>query len=140
MNISAIAPGDVSKIWPEIRGGLANLLATHGTGKWTVGDVYENLELGDWQLFIVSDQGEVVASLVCSIQEGARKTLEIGLCWGRDAAEWTGDMCEAFDQVGRELGCDQMALDGRPGWRQVMRQLGFKHRSSTYTRPINGQH
>ena len=140
MNLSAIPPAAVRDFWPTISPGLENLLEQYTLGKWTAPEVLENLELGDWQLFVVSDEERIIACLVCSILEGHKKTLEIGLCWGRDADDWSADMGEVLDQIGREMDCDQLALNGRPGWRRIMRELGFTHQSSTYTRRINGQH
>lgn len=140
MKLTAIPGDSLAKIWPEIAPGLAKLLEQHGTGRWTVPQVLENLQAEQWQLFIVWDESEIVACLICSIVEGERKTFEIGLCWGRGADDWAGDVNQAFEQVGREMGCDQLALDGRPGWRKIMRQLGYELKSVTYTRRINGQH
>jgi len=140
MNFSAISPIDVVDIWPEIAPGLEDLLDQHTLGRWTEPDVLEKLLAGEWQLFIVLDENQIIACLICSILEGHKKTLEIGLCWGADAQSWTGEVSAAFEQIAREMGCEQLALDGRPGWRNMAHKLGYKLDSVRYTRQINGQH
>ena len=136
MNFSAIHRSDVAELWPQISPGLANLLEQYTLGRWTVPDVLEHLQTGEWQLFIISEESDIVACLVCSILDGHKKTLEIGLCWGTDADSWTGEVSDAFDRIGREMGCDQLALEGRPGWRTIMRKYGFKQDAARYTRQL----
>jgi hypothetical protein len=139
MNFSAIKADEVIEFWPQISPGLEDLLDNHSLGTWSVDDVLWHLRVGKWQLFIVSDDvNRLIACLVCSIMEGHKKTLEIGLCWGTDANSWSGEVTDAFDQIAQEMGCDQLALDGRPGWRNIMRKHGYKLNSVRYTRATNG--
>ena len=137
MNFCAIPAKNVADFWPEISPGLENLLAQHTLGRWSSGDVLDFLLAGEWQLFIVSRDSDIVACLVCCILDGHKKTLEIGLCWGTDVDSWTDDVSQAFDRVAYEMGCKQLALDGRPGWRKIMRKFGFKLDSVRYTREIS---
>ena len=138
MNFSAIPPDGVMDLWPMIGPGLEDLLENYTLGTWDADDVLWHLRTGQWQLFVVSDQGGIIACLVCSVTEGRKKTLEIGLCWGTSANAWSGEVTAAFDQIAAEMGCDQLALDGRPGWRNIMRKHGYKLNSVRYTRQING--
>ena len=138
MNFSAIPPNCVADLWPHISPGLEDLLENHTLGKWDADDVLANLQDNEWQLFIVSEDTEIVVCIVCSIMEGHKKTLELGLCWGKDADSWSDQVNQSMEQIGRELGCDQLALDGRPGWRNIMRKFGYELNSMRYVRPING--
>ena len=138
MNVCAISPDKVLDVWPEISGGLATVLDKHSIGRWSVAEVLENLQAGEWQLFLVADEGKIIASLICSILPGQRQTLEVGMCWGANASEWIGDVNTAFEQIARETGCDQVALDGRPGWRTWARKYGYELNSVRYVRKING--
>lgn len=138
MNIAAIPAAGAHHFWPEISPGLENLLINHTLGRWTVADVLDNIEAGEWQLFLVSDGERIIASIVCNVMDGHKKTLELGLCWGTGVNEWSQDVSDALDQIGRELGCDQLALDGRPGWRNIMRKHGYELNSVRYTRQLNG--
>lgn len=138
MNFSAISPENVMDLWPQISPGLEDMLAHHTLGTWSADDVLWHLRTGQWQLFIVSDDEKIIACLVCSITEGRKKTLEIGMCWGSDANGWSGEVTDAFNQIASEMGCDQLALDGRPGWRNIMRKNGYALNSVRYTRRVNG--
>lgn len=138
MNLAAIPPAGVRHFWREISPGLDNLLINHTLGRWSTADVLDNLEAGEWQLFLVSDGDQVIASIICNVMDGHKKTLELGLCWGQGVDEWSDEFSAAIDQIGAELGCDQLALDGRPGWRKIMRKHGFELNSVRYTRPLNG--
>jgi len=138
MNFSAIPPAAVDEFWPQISPGLEDLLEHYTLGKWTAAEVLENLQASDWQLFIISDEARIIACLVCNIMDGHKKTLEIGLCWGTDANSWAGEVNDAFEQIAQEMGCEQLALDGRPGWRKLARKFGYKLDSVRYTRQVNG--
>ena len=140
MIFSAIKADDVVDLWPEIRVGLEDMLENHTVGRWTSNEVLTHLLTGEWQLFIVSDDRGIVASLVCNIVDGHTRTLEIGMCWGTGANDWSDEVNESLEQLAHELGCDQLALDGRPGWRNIMRKHDFELKSVTYVRRINGQY
>ncbi len=138
MNISAISKDQVLSIWAEIVPGLDNLLENYTLGRWTAPEVLQNLLEGEWQLFVITEDERIIACLVCSIMDGHKKTLEIGLCWGTSADAWSGEVSQAFDQLAREMDCEQLALDGRPGWRKIMRKHGFELNSVRYTRQVDG--
>lgn len=138
MNFSAIPPDAVIDLWPTISPGLEDLLEHHTLGRWTAQDVLVNLQAGQWQLYVVSDEAKIIACLVCSIMDGHVKTFEIGMCWGTDANDWSSEVNQVFDQIAAELGCEQLTLDGRPGWRKIMRECGYKVNSVRYMRQVNG--
>lgn len=138
MNFVAIPASQVKHVWAEISPGLDNLLANYTLGRWTAPEVLENIESGEWQLFLVLDGHYIIASIVCNVMDGHKKTLELGLCWGKGVDDWSDEVSEALDQIGRELGCTQLALDGRPGWRKIMNKHGYKLNSVRYTRQLNG--
>ena len=136
MNICAIPRGCVYDIWPQVEPGLQDLLDNHTLGAWTVEEIRDKCATGEWLLVVVSDDGEIIANLVCNINEGENRLFEIGLCWGTAADAWSGDIIAACDQVGREMGCDRLTVDGRPGWRNIMRREGFTVKSVRYMRDI----
>lgn len=135
MKIVAVHPDQVGDWWPYAREGLDNLLERHTLQVWTEQDFIDKLQAGDWQLFIVaSDDNKIQANLVCTI--AGSDVFEVGFCWGEGADQWTGEVFDTFAAIGRQLGCDKMALNGRPGWSKMAKKLGFSVNSVTFARPI----
>jgi hypothetical protein len=136
LKIVAVSPDQVADWWPYARDGLDNMLDNHSLGIWTEQDFIERLQSGEWQLFIVFEGEQLLASLVCTIAQGRDKVFEVGFCWGEAAQAWTEQVYNSFAVIGRELGCDKMTLNGRPGWARMAKKLGFEVNSVTFARNI----
>ena len=137
-DFTAIHPQDVGFIWPQVSPGLSDMLENYTIGKWTEPEVLEQLQIGEWQLFVIWENGEPLACLICMVVDAHVRTLELGMCWGKGVNDWDDQVDEAINRIAIDLGCDQLALDGRPGWRNIMRKHGFDLKSVTYTRACHG--
>ncbi|MGI9309107.1 MAG: hypothetical protein ACR2P6_07585 [Gammaproteobacteria bacterium] len=137
MNIAAIEPEYLVYWWPKCRPGLEEMLHCYSNGDYSEDDILERLTRGEWQLFLVLDDDDIIASLVCVLNDTPTgRVFEVGMCWGRDADHWTADIYEAFSRIGKDMGCSRMSLNGRPGWRKLARSLGFKINSVTFGRDL----
>lgn len=136
MIVAAIHPDDLPQYWPMIVDGLEAMLQEHSLGRYTALDVFELVNRGEFGLFAVVDEDKISAALVCQVLQGHEKILEIGMCWGVNAADWVEQVDHAFSIIGRQLGCTRIALNGRPGWRKLGQKLGYELNSITLTRSI----
>ena len=132
MKMVAISPNCIDKAWPELSTGIDEVLKLGLIGL-TEQDVFENVRDGQWLMFTVFDEGQPVVSLVAVIRG---KLFDVGLCWGSRVNEWIKDVHQMFEVVGRELGCEMIAFNGRPGWRKLAKERGFKVKTVTYMKDI----
>jgi hypothetical protein len=135
MIVIAVPPADIPAIWPQVRAGAAKMCRA-ALGLYTADDILNRLIGGQWILLQVHDGGQVIASIVAQVSQGSRKVFEIGFCWGTRMAEWSDDVYRALETIARELKCDTIALNGRPGWRNEARSRGFKVKSVTYAKEL----
>lgn len=135
--ISAIAPGEITRLWPLYSDGIENCLEK-GVGKWTAADVLEMAESGAWLIFVVHEGDQVRATIVANIESGKDRILEVGMAWGEGLAEWTLEVHDCMMKVARELNCKTVTVTGRRGWAKHLQQYGFKEKMITMARSVNG--
>ncbi len=137
MIVAAVHPDDLPTYWPMLVEGLDDMLKQHSLGRYTALDVFQLVSCGEFGLFTVIEGDQIQAALTCQILDGHEQILEVGMCWGVGAADWIEEIDQAFDIIGRQLGCSKIALNGRPGWRKYGKQLGYTLNSITLTRDID---
>lgn len=133
--IIAIKPDQVPACWGNLRAGVDDCLA-HSLGLHSEAELYENLLSGEWLLFVAMFEGEPLASVVASIRQGDCKIFDVGYCWGGQVEKWIEPIYQAFETIGQQLGCGQMAFNGRPGWRMMAKSMGFSINSMTWVKGI----
>lgn len=69
-------------------------------------------------------KSEVYAAFFCEIEryDTGRTCWNVSLCGGRELDQWA-HLWPVLKQIGRDQGCDQVEISGRPGWGRV---LGLK--------------
>lgn len=132
MNIVAIPRAEIAAWWPQIEPGLAEVLKL-GMGRQSTDQVLDNLQHKRWLLFMVMADKLPAACFVVRVEA---RIFEIGMCWGEHLTEWLDDILTAFVRVGRELDCDKLAINGRPGWVKLGKARGFNVKSVTIVRDI----
>jgi hypothetical protein len=135
MNIIAIHPDDLAAWWPRLSPGVERCLKW-GLGIQTERSLYERIGDGEFMLFAAMQDDEPLAAVVACIRQGDVKIFDVGYCWGTQVDEWIEPIYQAFETIGQQLGCEQMAFNGRPGWRKLARNMGFSINSMTYVKGI----
>jgi hypothetical protein len=133
--IVAIPTEHIERLWPVIGVGVERCLAK-GVGKFTAAEVRERVTSGHWLLFIVQESNIVKATIICNVEEGARRVFEVGMAWGNGLAEWSDDVDQCLTKVATELKCDDIVITGRRGWAKYLKNYGFSEAMITMKREI----
>ena len=135
MKIAAIAAGHVDAMWHLVGAGIERMI-DKGIGTTTVEEIKGKAESGEWMLFTVEHDGQILATFVCSISTGTRRVFEVGMAWGHDMELWLDPIYDTLLEVAKQLGCDSVAITGRRGWAHYFASRGFKEKMITLVKDI----
>jgi len=104
---------DVASVWPRVSGCMQKALARQS--EWRLPDILEQLTNQRMQLWVVPWKIAVVTQV--QTYPGARICMLI-LCGGEGLEENKYLLAE-IEKWACSLGCDEMRLMGRRGWRRI---------------------
>ncbi len=104
---------DVAQVWPRVAGCVQKALDRQS--EWRLADIHEQLMNQRMQLWVVPWTLAVVTQI--QTYPGARICMLV-LCGGEGLDE-NKALLREIEQWARSLGCDEMRIQGRAGWRRV---------------------
>lgn len=101
--------------------------------KASMQDVYDEIERGQNQLWIIRKEDRTTAAMTTTIETHPKATVfKILLIGGFDMQEWLMPALNVIKDAAKKLGCDTIEADGRLGWAKHAPKCGFKEITRTY--------
>jgi hypothetical protein len=136
IEVSLVPAQYIDTCWEKIEAFIAKA-AEYTYGRYTVGNIYDLVMDGDYQLWVAYDgkdfKGAVVTNIISYPQ---RKLLGMQFCGGEELSTWKDPMLDLLKRFARDSGCEGIESTGRPGWAKVFQNDGYKATWVTYELPI----
>lgn len=95
-------------------------LALTKAPEYSLADVVRDVLSGASCLWVAESGGEFVGVVTTRINNyPQRKTMLIHLLGGKDIDRWVGTIGN-IEAVASEMGCDDVAIHGRPAWKKLL--------------------
>lgn len=125
MNISIVPPDRVAECWEEVAPLLQPAIDRSG-GRFLIQDVYHLIRTGDNHLWVMFEDGIIVACCTTTFTQYPRKRMLTGqFLGGKKLSQWAYNLDIVLEKWGRDNGCDGIELTGRRGWVRVLDKLGW---------------
>jgi hypothetical protein len=115
-----ISPEDVPYVWEDVGPMLARV-QEHSEGELEIDDFLDSLMMGEMQLWIATEDKEIVMSMVTMVvnypQKRILRVVSISGERFKELHEKFNDMVEAF---AIKKGCSALELWGRKGWKKML--------------------
>lgn len=116
----------VDLLWDGASAALAKALPT-AHGKFTITDIYNGLMSDMYVLWLVMEEGEVVAAMTTRIvQYPQRRTLAIDWVGGTRMSEWLPMFVRAMKDHARKNQCTALEGYGRRAWGRWLAKYGWE--------------
>jgi hypothetical protein len=117
---------NVPVVWTDVRDGVQESL-DRGEGRILDVDIYEALLQRRMQLFIVYAGGKQIAVCVTEIANYPRtRVIRVVLVSGSQREVWIKKLQEELEAWGRKIGATYLEMQGREGWRRVLKDWRLK--------------
>ncbi len=122
VDYSGVHPKDLDLIWPYVAPMLERALA-YFDDRLSINDIYDGIETGSRQLFIIVRAGKLLAAVTTSILIYPRKKIfSIDFLAGKDMKAWFhGFFLLKNYAIGN--GCSAIEIHGRPGWTRILKDF-----------------
>lgn len=110
--------------------------AAERSGHYTEESVRGALLSGEFQLWCVFRGEEMLASCITETARfPAGLRCEVVLCGGTSMDEWLSPCLAVIEAWAKEMGCERMRIEGRPGWERALR--GYSKRSIVLVKELD---
>ena len=107
------------------------------TGHYTEESVRGALLIGEFQLWCAFRGETMVATcLTETARFPAGMRCEVVLCGGTDLHEWLKPCLAVIEAWAKEMGCERMRIEGRPGWERALPD--YDKRSVVLVKDLHG--
>ena len=125
MKVSIVPPDRVADCWEEVAPLLQPAVDRSG-GRFLIEDVYHLLAIGENQLWVIFEEGKIVACCTTAFTEYPQKRMLTGqFLGGNNLKDWAPKLEQVLERWGRDHGCAGIELTGRKGWVRVLGKLGW---------------
>lgn len=132
-----VPPQYAPECWPKIEGYIARA-AEYTYGRFTVGNIYDLVVDGDYQLWVAFEGQTYTGAVVTSVMTyPQRKLLCMQFCGGDGIDKWKDSMLALLRRFAKDIGCDGIESTGRPGWAKIFKNDGYKATWVTYELPLD---
>ena len=141
VNILCIEPKDVTHYWPLLQFLLLESLKYDGN-PMSLKELKEKINVGEYQLFMMfgSDDGEkykVFGCFVTRIQQLPNfRQVEVILLKGEGRKHWQKEAAKTIENLGKQHGCQRLAVLARPGWKNFLEPFGWKVKRYLYQKEL----
>lgn len=120
MKAHLISPEDVPYIWDNVGPMLAEI-QEHSEGELKPDDFLDNLMTGNMQLWIATEDKEILMSMVTEIiKYPQKKILRVIAISGKNFKELHERFNDMIESFAIQHGCSAMELWGRKGWKKML--------------------
>lgn len=127
IQVAAMTPAQAVENWEACKGFLMMACEHDIEGKVSVGSLYDNVQSGESLCIGVWRDGVLVACAVVgatNLKNG--RHLFVQACGGVEMVVWIDQLVDFVECTAQAAGCvDGILFVGRPGWRNVLANLGF---------------
>lgn len=113
-------PEEISGTWPILETAM-QFVEQHWRGLWTAEAIRRRAESGEWQIWVLSENGALLA--VCGscivLTDAGEKWAEILFCAGAGRVLWQEKVSE-FEDWARAEGCTRVRSVFRKGWLRLL--------------------
>lgn len=125
-DVFLVNPPDLVAIWPRV----AEIVESYPgiREQFTLGEIMVYLTNGNYQLWLGVDQGEIEGvMLTCVVRHNNTSKAHIcGICGDHLFNKYIAIGLKKFEQWSCLMGCDEIVLDGRDKWEQVLTKFGYR--------------
>lgn len=138
LSIGYVPPERIPASW-EALGPVLKRATDLSGGRYTVDDLYQKLTAGEYQLWVVVEEGRLVAANTVRLaQYPQMRVLEGFFIAGDRLLEWKDQMCAEMERLAQALGCQIIEFNGRRGWGKVLSENGYHEQFVTYSKVVDG--
>lgn len=126
MKICRVMPEHISLAWPVVEPWLRKAAHRYPARRRLEDDLID-LESGEQQLWVVLDNGTIIAAVTTLIHmTPLMKVCSMRLTGGSRLNEWRADAVKEIAKFAKEHGCKELEQMGPKGWRRLNKE--FTHR------------
>tara|TARA_B100001059_G_scaffold208276_1_gene220418 strand:- start:480 stop:899 length:420 start_codon:yes stop_codon:yes gene_type:complete len=126
MIMTAVPTEGLDVVWKDAAKALGKSIQTM-KGKFTLGSLYEALKREELVLWIIVDDGKVIAAITTKVLEyPSCKAMAMDWIGGERMGEWLEMAHEKLIQHSIENGCSHLEGYGRKGWGRWLQKYGWK--------------
>jgi hypothetical protein len=127
-----VPPDYVGAVWGQVEGYLEAAIKT-ARGKCTVDDVRAEIDTGLYLLWVVVDDGELIAAITTRIIEYPRcRAMALDWIGGKRIKDWIGMSNRIMMEHAKNNGCTHLEGYGRPAWIRLNGKYGWKEDYTTF--------
>ena len=120
MKATIVEPEDVPYIWDNVAPLLSKVIQ-HSEGELETDDYLSNLMSGSMQLWIVTEDGKIILSMVTQIiQFPQKKVLRTIALAGERFKEVHSEFSDMLASYALKNECSSLELWGRKGWKKML--------------------
>jgi len=105
-------------------------------GELDLSDIHHDLINRNMQLWVLTDNGEIIGALVTQIMEYPKMTACRIVAMGGEVSGEFDPVDEILSEWAKELECERMEIVGRKGWTRAIKHLGYNEAYSYVTKPL----
>ncbi len=135
--IRHVPTGQIRAVWPEVEGLLRPVTDLPGC-RCTLQGTYLKLRTGQRQLFVVVQEGTIVAAgVTCVTSYDAGDWFTVIMCGGKGFNEWGVDAARTMEAFAKERGCVGVEIIGREGWTKRFAPLGYERTATMIQKELH---
>jgi hypothetical protein len=124
-DLYCVPPDQVWRVWSHVRHWIAKAIERGGDDDYRQHerDTLEGLN----QLWIVADQGKLIAAAITKlVREGGKSVCIIVACGGEGWKRF-GHLIGRLESFAKDEGCEAVRVVGRKGWQRLLPDYEVKH-------------
>lgn len=126
LELSAVPVAAITYVWTDVEPMLQKAIDASG-GRYTTVSLLDALFKGELGLWVVMDEGNIIAALTTRICEYPKhRALALDWIGGARMKEWLPMAHDVFSRYAEDHGCTELQGYGRKAWDRWLRTYGWK--------------
>jgi len=123
ISLEVIKKEDIDKFWPSLVIWFA-MACDKASTLLTVDEIYEHAKSGDWWCWVISKSPATTLGVAATNVHNNIAIVQVVA--GVHSDEWIDIAMNKFEVLAKENGVEKIIIDGRLGWKRMLRNIGYK--------------